>query len=91
MLKVNDKVKVHMYGTCNREIKIRNHDAIFIVRERNGKLGLDWNTEKSLTTCNGEVFTPFETFSYSVIFENIENGKKYHWSNANNGIVEMEE
>mgnify|MGYP001031991177 FL=1 len=88
MLKVNDKVKVHMYDTCNREIKARNYGTIFTVHEDNGKLGIDWNTEKSLTTCNGEVFTPFETFSYSVIFENVENGKKYHWSNAKNGIVE---
>jgi hypothetical protein len=88
MLKVNDKVKVHMYDTCNREIKTRNYGTIFTVHEDNGKLGIDWNTEKLPTTCNGEVFTPFETFSYSVIFENVENGKKYHWSNVKNGIVE---
>ena len=55
--------------------------------DENGKLGIDWNTEKLPYTCNGEVFTPFETFSYSVIFENVENGKKYHWSNAENRIV----
>ena len=46
------------------------------------------NTEKLPTTCNGEVFAPFETFAPTVIFENVENGKKYHWSNAENGIVE---
>lgn len=88
MLKVNDKVVVHMYDTCNREIKTRNYGTVFTVKEVNGKLGIDWNTEKSLTICNGEVFTPFETFSYSVIFENVENRKKYHWSNVENGIVE---
>ena len=91
MLKVNDKVKVHMYDTCNREIKTRNHGTIFTVHEENGKLGIDWNTEKHLYCNNGNVFAPFETFSYSVIFENVKNGKKYHWSNTNNGIVEMEE
>lgn len=88
MLKVNDKVKVHMYDTYNREIKTRNYGTVFTVKEVNGKLGIDWNTEKSSTTCNGKVFTPFETFSYSVIFENVKNGKKYYWSNAENGIVE---
>ena len=88
MLKINDKVKVHMYDTCNREIKTRNYGAVFTVKEVNGKLGIDWNTEKSPMTCDGEVFTPFETFSYSVIFEDVENGKKYHWNNAENGIVE---
>lgn len=88
MLKVNDKIRVHMYDSSKREIKTRDYGAVFTVREVNGKLGIDWNTEKSLTTCDGEVFTPFETFSHSVIFENVENGKKYHWSNAENRIVE---
>lgn len=45
MLKVNDKVKVHMYDTCNREIKTRNYGTIFTVHEDNGKLGIDWNTK----------------------------------------------
>ena len=38
MLKVNDKVKVHMYDTCNREIKTRNYGTVFTVKEVNGKL-----------------------------------------------------
>ena len=88
MLKVNDKVMVHMYDICNREIKTRNYGTVFIVKEINGKLGIDWNTNKSPTTSNGDVFVPFESFSYTVIFENVENGKKYHWNNAENGIVE---
>jgi hypothetical protein len=90
MLKVNDKVKVHMYDTCNREIKTQNYGTVFTVREVNGKLGIDWNTEKSPYTCKGEVFTPFEAFSHLVIFENVENEKKYHWSNVENGIAELE-
>ena len=90
MLKVNDKVKVHMYDTCNREIKTRNYGTVFTVKEVNGKLGIDWNTEKSPTTCNGEVFTPFETFAPTVLFENIENEKTYYWSNIKKGIAELE-
>lgn len=81
MLKINDKVIVHMYDTCNREIKTRNYGTVFTVREVNGKLGIDWNTEQKITTCNGEVFTPFETFAPTVLFENIENEKIYYWSN----------
>lgn len=88
MLQVNDKVKVHIYDSCSKEIKTRNYDKIFVVHEKNGKLGINWNTEKSPYTCNREVFAPFETFSFSVIFENVENGKKYHWSNTENRIVE---
>lgn len=90
MLKTNDKVRVHIYDTCNREIKTRNYGSAFIVKEVGGKLGIDWNTEKSPTTCDGEVFTPFETFASEVIFENVKNGEKHHWSNTENRIVEME-
>lgn len=49
-----------------------------------------WNTEKSPTTCNGEVFAPFETFAPTVLFENIENEKIYYWSNIKKGIAELE-
>ena len=90
MLNVNDKVKVHMYDTCNREIKTRNYGTVFTVKEVNGKLGIDWNTEKLPTTCNGEVFAPFETFAPTVLFENIENEKIYYWSNIKKGIAELE-
>jgi hypothetical protein len=90
MLKVNDKVKVHMYDTCNREIKTRNYGTVFTVKEVNGKLGIDWNTEKLPTTCNGEVFAPLETFAPTVLFENIENEKIYYWSNIKKGIAELE-
>ena len=90
MLKVNDKVIVHMFDTCNREIKTRNYGTVFEVREVNGKLGIDWNTEKTPSTCNGDVFTPFETFAPIVLFENIENEKMYYWSTIKNRIVEME-
>lgn len=91
MLKVNDKIRVHMHGTDGKEIQTRNIDTVYTVHEENGKLGINWNTEKHPYCNNGNVFAPFETFSYSVIFENVENGKKYHWSNANNEIVEMED
>ena len=43
MLKVNDKVKVHMYDTYNREIKTRNYGTVFTVKEVNGKLGIQRN------------------------------------------------
>ena len=91
MLKLNDRVKVHIFGADNKEIKTRNYGIVFTVKEVNGKLGINWNTEQKLTTANGGVFAPFSTFSHTVIFENVENGKKYHWSNAESKLVEMEE
>lgn len=87
-MKVNDKIKVHIYS-FGKEIKSRNFDKIFLVYEQNGKLGIDWNTERSPYTCKGEIFTPFETFANTVVFENVETGKKFHFSNIKNGIEEI--
>ena len=74
-----------------KEIKTRNYGTVYIVHKKNGKLGIDWNTEKKITVSGGDIFTPFKSFSHTVIFENVENGKKYHWSNVENALVEMEE
>ena len=88
-MKANDTIKVHLYDSSNREIRIRNYDKTFCVYEKNGKLGIDWNTEKSPYTCKGDVFAPFETFAPSVIFENIETGELFHFSNIKNGIEKI--
>ncbi len=90
IMTVNDRIKVHMYDTNGKEIKTRVFDKIFKVYENNGKLGIDWNVERSPYICNGDVFTPFETFASSVIFENVKTGKKYCFSNIENAIIEME-
>lgn len=89
-MKTNDTIKVHLYDLSNREIRNRNYDKTFCVYEKNGKLGIDWNTEKSPYTCKGDVFTPFETFAQSVIFENIETGEFFHFSNIENAVVSVE-
>ena len=51
---VNDRIKVHMYDTNGKEIKTRVFDKIFKVYENNGKLGIDWNVERSPYICNGD-------------------------------------
>lgn len=89
MLKENDMIKVHLYDTSKKEIKTRNFDKVFRIYEKSGKLGIDWNTERSLYTCKGEIFTPFETFASTVVFENVENGEKYHFSNIENNIEKI--
>lgn len=66
-MKTNDTIKVHLYDLHNKEIQTRNYDKVFRVYEKAGKLGIDWNTEKSPYTCKGDVFAPFETFAPSVI------------------------
>ena len=90
MIKANDKIKVHLYGCDNKEIKTRKYDEVFTVYEQNGKLGIDWNTERSPYTCKGEVFNPFETFASTIIFEDVENGNLYRWDNITNGIIQLE-
>lgn len=66
-------VKVHLYDTAGKEIKTQNFDKIFRVYEKNGKLGIDWNTEKKPYCCNGEIFIPLEDFAPTVIFEDVDN------------------
>lgn len=88
-MKTNDTIKVHLYDSSNKEIKTRNYDKTFCVYEKNGKLGIDWNTEKSPCTCKGDIFTPFETFATSVVFENVETGEFFHFSNIKNAVVKM--
>ena len=87
------KVKVHMYDLTRppekpEEIKTKHYGETFEVKEQNGKLGIDWNIERSPYTCDGEVFTPFDIFASSVVFEDIETGKTYSHSNITNTLEE---
>ena len=91
MLKENSKVKVHFcdhrkFPSFEDEIITRQHDKIFEVKKQDERLGIDYNTERSPYTCNGEIFTPFNTFAWNVIFENVETGKLYHYSNITKNI-----
>lgn len=94
MLQENIKVKVYI---CNHqtfpeigdEVKNRNDGVIFEVKKHNGKLGIDYNTRRSPYTCKGEVFTPFDAFSQNVIFEDVETGKQYHYSNIAGNLEEI--
>lgn len=61
-LKVNDKVKVRIYGTDGKAIKTKNFDEVFTVCEENGKLGIYWTEE----------FAPFESFCNTEFLKQIE-------------------
>lgn len=61
-LKVNDKVKVRIYGTDGKAIKTRNFDEVFTVCKENGKLGIYW-TDK---------FAPLESFCNTKFLKQIE-------------------
>lgn len=87
-MKANDTIKVHLYDLHNKEIRTRNYDKTFCVYEKNGKLGIDWNTEKSPYTCKGDAFTPLEAFAQSAIFENIETKEFFHFSISKMQLLE---
>ncbi len=88
-MKVNDKVKVYLYDSRNQEIKTRQHGKVFTVYKKNGKLGIDWNTERNSFSFNDDDFTPFETFSHTVIFENVETGERFHFDSMSNSIKKI--
>jgi hypothetical protein len=78
-----------MYDTRNQEIKTRQFNKVFIVYEKQGKLGIDWNTERNPFSFNDDTFIPFETFSHTVIFENIENGEQFNFDSISNSIKKI--
>lgn len=80
MLKENDKIKVHMFNDQGKEIKTAVYDKVFEVIKKNSRLGIYWKDDE---------FAPFETFSHTVIFENIETNKKYYYSNIYSSITEV--
>lgn len=84
-MKEGSKIKVHMYDVTNKEIQTNNIGKIFKVYKKNGKLGIDWRN-----SCNhGDAFVPFEGFAYTVIFEDVETGTKYHMDNVHNKIEQV--
>lgn len=89
MLKENDLVKVHLYGCSNKEIKTGNYNKVFRAYRKNGVLGIDWNTSRSLYTNHGDIFTPFRCFASCVEFEKVETGEKFHFDNIINGISKI--
>lgn len=77
----NDMIKVHFYDwITGQEIKTENYGKVFDIFKIGGELGIYWR--------DGEKeFSPFHTFSHSVIFENAESGERYHFSNFKNAVV----
>lgn len=96
MLKENSKVKVHFcnpskFPSFEGEALTNIHNTIFEVKKQNGTLGIDYNTHRSPYINHGELFSPFRSFSWSVIFENVETGKLYHYSNITEKIEQVTE
>lgn len=83
MLKVNDKITAHIINAMHRtptEIKTNNVGKIYTIEKVNGKLGIYWNDKE---------FSAFDSFSWNVIFKNINNGKMYRYSEIKAGLEDV--
>lgn len=93
MIKAGDKIKVHFMDWLNpkKEIKTNNHDKVFVVYEKDRKLGIDWNTNKESFgyKFKNDSFASFNEFAYTVIFENVETGEKFYYSSLKNELVKV--
>lgn len=88
-MKKNDKIKVYLHGLDKSNFWYREPENTFEVIEVNGKLGINYNTNKSPYTCKGGEFVPFEAFASTVIFENVETKEHFHFSNIENRVVRV--
>ena len=83
MLTEHSIVKVHLYDINHNEIQHRTIGKTFEVKRHRGKLGIDWG--------DNPVFCPFESFAWTAIFEDVNTGKMYHYSNLIRGIKEIKQ
>lgn len=88
MLKENLKIKLHFFDVNGREIITDCKNDVFIVKKKDGKLGIDFNTKNLYT---GDVFVSFESFANDVIFEDISTGEKYHFNAIIKNIEKFKE
>lgn len=87
-LNVNDKIKVHIFDSRNKEIPTRAKDVIFTVYKKSGNLGINWTNDSAvaLSGADDETFAPFNTFASSVIFEKIDSGQMFHYDTVSHII-----
>jgi len=95
MLKNGSKISVHFINHWNYRVPTEDETGYtgqtFIVKTENGKQGFDGNTSRSPYTCRGELFTPFSTYSWTVIFKDVDTGKLYRYSNIIQGLEDVTE
>lgn len=83
MLKENDFVKVHLYGCSNKEIKTGNYNKVFRVYRKNGVLGIDWNTSRSLYTNHKIKIFKIILDNQTIIKYNTINNKQHNFKFKN--------
>ena len=89
MLKVNDRIKIRMYDMKGKEISTGIVDKVFKVYEKNGKLGVDFYDEDRAQLWGRKIFTPFDEYSHTVVFENVDTGEQYHYCTVTRKLEEV--
>lgn len=82
MLQEKAKVKVYIcqqFPNIETAIKTDNFGEVFEVKKEGGKIGIEWAGK----------FEPLEHFASRTIFEDVETGKLYHYSNIAENIEEV--
>lgn len=88
MLTEHSIVKVHLcdvqhFPSFYNEIQHSAINQTFEVKCHRGKLGIDWSKDF--------LFQPFETFAWSAVFEDVNTGRLYHYSDITHGIEEIKQ
>lgn len=94
MLTEHSIVRVHLcdtkyYPNFRNEIQHRSLSHTFEVKQRDGKLGIDWNIDRIPSICKGSKFVPFEIFASNVVLEDMNTGKIYHHNHLIGSIEEI--
>ena len=93
MLKDGCKVTVHFVNHWNSEAPAEFRTGItgkvFEVKTVNGKAGFDGNINRCPYTSRGELFTPFSSYSWSVLFRDEKTGRFYRYSNIKGGLEDV--
>lgn len=91
MLKDGCKITVHFINHMNSETPAEFRTGItgkvFNVKTVNGEAGIDGYPDDG----DGEVFTPFSSYSWSVLFRDEETGHLYRYSDIKGGLEDVTE
>ena len=92
MLQENDKITVHMIDRPRlREIKTRGYGQVLTVTKhpKTGKLCIDWGRFLAPSDPLSKDLIPLTGFAWTVVFENVETGKLYHYNTLADSVIEL--
>ena len=93
MLKDGSKITVHFINHWMYKVPTEDtpegYRKVFEVKTVDGKQGFDGNESRSQFTCHGELFTPFATYAWTVIFRDEDTKQLYRYSSIDKRLEEV--